>query len=72
MLGMASGLSLERARCLFQVRLHEKQHLTLRWVAETRVTCTTSKRQAPEIVRSHTSQLPLVCSLILLPVPVVL
>ena len=50
MLNMVSGLSLERARCSFQARLHEKQSLTLGRVAETRVTATTSKCQEPEKV----------------------
>lgn len=71
MLGMASGLSLERARCLFQARLHEKQHLTLGRVAETRVTSTTSKCRAPEKVGGSSPLLSPVCSLFLSSVPVV-
>lgn len=58
MLGMASGLSLERARCLFQARLHEKQRLTLGRVGETRVASTTSKCQAPEKVWSSSPSAP--------------
>lgn len=71
MLGMASGLCIERLRGLLRVRLLEKQCLTLGQVGETQVASAMSECWKREKVRSSSLLLPPICLLSPSSVPIV-